>query len=204
MKKAFTLLELVFVIVVIGILAATVLSRSDNTRVQEAAIQVVSHIRYAQHLAMIDDHFDTVHVNNANNANWFRARWQIFFQVDNLGNQNQVYLIYSDKDFDGNLAANGEIAIDPLSGRQMTGNTGWNNSISSMNLTRTYGIIARAFTGGCANSAKIVFDHLGRPHINDNTAYGSLMNTQCQMTFMGNDGNVTIAIEPETGYVHIL
>ena len=59
MKKAFTMLELVFVLVVIGILAAVMIPNMQSTALREAAIQVVSHIRYTQHLAMIDDKFDT-------------------------------------------------------------------------------------------------------------------------------------------------
>ena len=56
-KKAFTMLELVFVIVVSGILAATFIPRFDRDNLQEAADQVISHIRYTQHLAMVDDKF---------------------------------------------------------------------------------------------------------------------------------------------------
>ncbi|MCF6310454.1 MAG: type II secretion system GspH family protein, partial [Sulfurimonas sp.] len=58
MKKAFTMLELVMVIVVIGILAAVMLPRVASDRLAEAATQVISHIRYTQHLAMVDDQFD--------------------------------------------------------------------------------------------------------------------------------------------------
>ena len=73
MKKAFTMLELVFVLVVIGILAAVMLPQMQSTKLREAAIQVVSHIRYTQHLAMIDDKF------NANDGLWFRKRWELLF-----------------------------------------------------------------------------------------------------------------------------
>ncbi|MGD9717776.1 MAG: type II secretion system protein, partial [Sulfurimonadaceae bacterium] len=51
MKKAFTMLELVFVIVVIGILAAVIIPRMDRDNASEAAIELQSQIRYAQHLA---------------------------------------------------------------------------------------------------------------------------------------------------------
>lgn len=54
MKKAFTMLELVVVIVVIGIIAVAALPRINDDHIAEAADQVMSHIRYTQHLAMQD------------------------------------------------------------------------------------------------------------------------------------------------------
>lgn len=83
MKKAFTMLEFVFVIVVIGILAAVIIPRTERNNVSEAAIELESQIRYAQHLAIINDKFDP------NNATWFRNLWQIRFN----GNE---YSIVSD------------------------------------------------------------------------------------------------------------
>ena len=71
MKKAFTLLELVFVLVVIGILAAFMIPSTRTNPAVDAAIQLESHIRYTQHLAMIDDKFD------ANNTRWYRNLWKI-------------------------------------------------------------------------------------------------------------------------------
>ena len=59
MKKAFTMLELVFVIVVAGIIAAVVIPNTKTNPAQEAAIQLLSHIRYTQHLAMVDDKYDS-------------------------------------------------------------------------------------------------------------------------------------------------
>ena len=73
MKKAFTMLELIFVLVVIGILAAVMMPNTKTNRLYEAAQQVVAHIRYTQHLAMIDDQY------NSSDADWYKARWQIFF-----------------------------------------------------------------------------------------------------------------------------
>ena len=67
MKKAFTMLELVFVIVVIGILAAAIIPSTRTNPAQEAAIQLLSDIRYTQHLAMIDDKYGQ---NTPGNVDW--------------------------------------------------------------------------------------------------------------------------------------
>ena len=59
LRQAFTMLELVFVIVVVGILSYFVASSFQRNTVVEAADQITSHIRYTQHLAMSDSKFDT-------------------------------------------------------------------------------------------------------------------------------------------------
>ena len=70
MKKAFTMLELVFVIVIVGILSYFVSSSFQRNPLREAADQVVSHIRYTQHLAMIDDKFDPNDARFKSNPNY--------------------------------------------------------------------------------------------------------------------------------------
>jgi len=202
MKKAFTLLELVFVIIVIAIITAIAIPDSRDTKLREAAVQVLSHIKYTQHLAMVDDRYgQTFGVNN----NWFISRWQIFFSADNDGNGDEVYTIYSDENLGGFANAN-EVAIDPMSGKLMSGNSLYGtNSISTMNLTDTYGILnPRVFTGGCAGSQRILFDHLGRPHTN-NTLNVDVMTADCNITLTDTTGaNVILNIQPETGYSCIL
>lgn len=52
---AFTMIELVFVIVVLGILSALAMPRIDRDLRQEAKDNILSSIRYTQHLALIDE-----------------------------------------------------------------------------------------------------------------------------------------------------
>ncbi|MBR2156638.1 MAG: prepilin-type cleavage/methylation domain-containing protein, partial [Campylobacter sp.] len=71
--RAFTMIELVFIIVVVGILAAVAIPRVERNGLIEAADQLSSHIRYTQQLAMNDNKF------NANDDNWHRKGWRIEF-----------------------------------------------------------------------------------------------------------------------------
>lgn len=217
MKKAFTLLELVFVIVVIGILASTVLSRTDNSRLQEAAVQLVSHIRYAQHLAMLDDRYDRT------NADWYQERWQIRFYLGEKSDNLWAYTIFKDLDGAGHPSGP-EVANDPLDNARLLsgGSVGSvlvdinHNSFQGnrkLNLGLTYGIINVDFSASCqvAGSQRIAFDHLGRSmkgNIHNNlTSYdnvNNLLQARCEITLVSSDGNVSIMIEPETGYAYIL
>ncbi|MFA5454650.1 MAG: prepilin-type N-terminal cleavage/methylation domain-containing protein [Sulfurimonas sp.] len=216
MKKAFTMMELIFVIVVIGILAAVVIPRTGSNKLNEAAIQVVSHIRYTQHLAMVDDKFDT------GDSVWYKKRWQIVFSTDDSYADNKPsYSIFYDKDADGTVDQS-ELAKNNLDqSRYLTGGlTGYSAlnitnpstfiGTSALNIGKSYGITDITLSSSCSTGTKIAFDNLGRPlkgPLNTYTsAYPStrLISAQCTITLTDGTDNVIIAIEPETGYACIL
>ncbi len=217
MKKAFTMLELVFVIVVMGILAAAIIPSTKTNPVQEAAIQVLSHIRYTQHLAMVDDKYD------AGNSEWYKERWQLIFYDGDNSNDVPAYTIFSDDSKYTGDPSVGEIASDPKNkNRLMTGghsgsstldirNDANFNGMKSMNLGMKYGITGYQLSGGCSG-ARISFDYLGRPINGDlssmSSAYNSgstqrLMTTDCIITLSSDSESLTIRVEPETGYARI-
>lgn len=57
-KPAFSMLELVFVIVVIAILASLAIPRLERDFRTEARTNIISALRYTQHMALIDDKRD--------------------------------------------------------------------------------------------------------------------------------------------------
>lgn len=234
MRKAFTMIELIFVIVVAGIIAAVALPRVNTNNLNEAADQVVSHIRYTQHLALQDNKF------NPNERFWYKRRWTIRF-FKNLTytavmppakayNNIWAYSIYSDlPDFTGHQPDLNGLAINPQNPAQYLSG-GYNNtlhvedkaSMSELRLNEKYGIQSIVFGGGCrANVRYIHFDNYGRP-LNSfaNSApyqiapagWHYLLTSACTISLCtqspcpATDGEHrrTIAIESETGFVHIL
>ncbi len=204
MKKGVTLIEIIFVVVVIGILSAIMAPQFTRPSLTEAAHQIVSHIRYTQHLAMLDNKFDP------NNQRWYRERWQIRFE-DISGEVN--YTIYRDLNRDGNIDIN-ETARNPSdSTRVLTGRLiGTNPNTESLNLTEKYNISGFSFTPNCLGDV-ISFDYLGRPLFGSTNGLTSmyeasgtnrLIQDRCTITLTSEVDNIQIAIEPETGYVHII
>jgi prepilin-type N-terminal cleavage/methylation domain-containing protein len=224
--RAFTLVELVFVIIVIGILASVIVPKSQGSRLREAADQIVSHIRYTQHLAMMDDKFDP------NNNDWFKERWQIQFMnstsVRDDAKWYWSYVIYSDT----SLGHSGdpqpyEIARNPMDlSKRLTGGTSAAagdikysdpNATNEMNLGKKYGIIDVVFSNTCSNgvppnnSKRLAFDYLGRPLKGNIASLDSpydttrLMFERCTITFTNSAGeNINITIEPETGFAQVV
>jgi len=199
MKRfAFTMLELVFVIIVIGILAVLAMPSFTSNPLQRAAEQVASHIRYTQHLAMVNDVFDE------GKQTWHRARPQISFRQCNDG--SSYYYIGSDSNWNTGHIAESEAAINPLNGKTMY----WQNAQCQEDAhpTRDPALLLTDQFGVRVNSncgATISFDNEGRPY----AAFGATPNigqlaNDCNITLTHTtEGNATIRIRPETGYVSV-
>ncbi len=178
-KPAFTMLELVFVIVVLGILAALAMPRLDRDLKQEATDNILSAIRYTQHLALIDD-------KTAPGTNWQANLWNISFSSD-----SSSYTISSA----------GTPALDPINGQAMNG-TSPNTLIG-----KKYSVSTIDFTGGCANDI-IAFDNLGRPFksISGTNDYGEYMTLDCNIAVTFSQSGLTplnITVAAETGHVSV-
>jgi len=179
MRKAFTMLELVFVLVVVGILAAVIIPRTKTNPVAEAAIDLVSKIQYTQHLAIVDDKYD------GNSPHWMRNRWQIVLN-------NNKYSIVSDN--------NTNYAKDPSLPSKLIKD----DLNKKYNVTM---VLSGGCTGQTAITFDNLGRPMVGDISNDVSAYeaGQLMTTKCVITLsqQGAPSSV-INIEPETGYAHII
>ena len=176
MKKAFTMLELVFVIVVIGILAAVIIPRVKTNPVDEAAVNLLSKIRYTQHLALVDDKYGE---NTLPAVDWYKKRWQINFS----GN---TYSIVSDN--------NATFAKDPQNSDDINNTTLKGISTITANggcTTLSFDYMGRPLVGSLSATAA--------PYTN-----GNLLRSDCNITITDTSGNQrNITITPETGYAFI-
>ena len=213
-KNAFTMMELVFVIVVLGILAAIAMPRLDRDLKQEAADNILSSIRYTQHLALQD------YKHKFDDPKWQQRFWRIVFSTCSTST-DKFYMIGADNDMESSTNAlfdRNESAIDPANGKLMFWiggddcSSGGDGTVSEeIFISKKYGITAVAPTGGCNGAAHIAFDHLGRPYhgvnfsqsgntVSTHPIYSGYMKTACTFTFtMSDNDTFDITIESETG-----
>lgn len=207
--KAFTMIELVFVIVVLGILATLAIPRMDRDIRQDAADNILSAIRYTQHLALTDNKADPF------DAEWQKELWTIRFSLDGSG--RYFYTVSSNTDHGTNVSID-EAIIDPANGKYMYTSDSIIDENESPNifLGKKYGINAVDFSN-CVTIANgtnalthIAFDQLGRPHkgvfgvaTND---YRTVVTADCTIGFSFEDGSddLIISIAKETGYAFIV
>jgi len=177
-RTAFTMLELVFVIVVIGILAALSMSKIDRDIRQEAADNILSAIRYTQHLALNDDKTDPF------DPNWQQKFWNISFS-------NSEY----------NITSNGVAAIDPINGKLMDGSA---TASPNTQLQKKYGINN---ISGCNNLLAFDhLGRPFKAVVGAGNDYSKYMPNDCNLTISSPafDSDIIIEIQTETGYAHII
>lgn len=214
-KKAFTMIELIVIIVVVGILAAVVVPRVERNTLLEAANQVVSHIRYTQHLAMLDNKFDP------NKKDWFKERWTIEFTQANVnGDSGWKYQVYSDITKSGNLNSATEVAKDPQNHNKYL-SAGWNGISSAdaqrinknLNIENQYGVSSVLFSDDCKKNGNISisFDEKGRPYRKVSTIGGGAkdhidrrLTVDCNITLSDGKDSAIITVHRETGYVELV
>jgi len=209
-KSAFTMIELVFVIVILGILASLAMGRMDRDLKQEASETILSHIRLAQQLALTDNKH-----RSDNDVRWQTAYWQFYLRPCGA---DWSYRVSSNTGLEnGGVSSLGrlESAINPVDGKYLWASncTNLNNDESPVVLiSKKFGIDTIASTPSCkdgtSTSTSIAFDYLGRPHFgsnyNNTPDFRKIMTNDCNITFTMSDGDTfNIIIENETGYSYI-
>jgi len=212
-RTAFTIIELIFVIVVLGILASLSMGRMDRDLKQEAAETILSHIRLAQQLALRDNKHRI-----DNNGLWQRAYWRFEYgKCANTTNPDDgtaeyYYRVGSAVTLDQGFNKN-ESAINPMDGKYLyTMNKCddlQNDESPTILISKKFGINRIGKYGGCNKVQHIAFDYLGRPH-HQIASYGSadfskIMTNNCRLKFeMSTGDSFTIIIEAETGHAFIV
>jgi len=212
-KSAFTLIELVFVIVVLGILAALAIPRLDRDIRQAAADNIVSALRYTKHMALIDNKTDP-RTNTYATGDWQKTFWALRFTVSNTDIDATYYTVATDNNRNGSIAKI-ESAIDPSNGKYFYNSSGSFSSIASdespnIFIGHKYGIDSIGFSGGCSSTNKhVAFDYFGRLHNGIGSAtndFGTYQSQDCNITLgfqsTGVD-NISIIIEKQTGHIYI-
>lgn len=229
-KRAFTIIELIFIVILIGIMSAVATSYFRDDKLALATYQVLEHIRYTQHLAISDNKFDpkdNYYINYQNGSDgsqkgkFFRAWWQIRFVDWSSGTPPIIgYSIYSDMDREGNIdsTTHKEAAVSPFDGLRLNAYSGSENS-PDVNLASKYFIQSVSFSSSCqavgftritsGKIGSIAFDEKGRPYYgisdtNNYSPYQYKLVSDCNITLTHQDGReAVITVHPETGYAEI-
>ncbi len=199
--KSFSLLELIFAILLIGIISSFFIFKNIDNSLDVATKRLLLYLKYTRHQALIDDKFDK------DDSEWFRKRYS--FRLRRCSGSGIYYTIHSDSDKNGYIKAS-ETLDDPLSGKNIySSNTCSENSSNSkyVLLTKNFGIQNVDISCNETSSlGMIVFGADGKIYSkfdsDDSTEYE--IKETCTITLYDEDSNSkTIAIEPNTGYIYL-
>lgn len=200
-KTAFSMLELVFVIVVVGILSAVLIPQFERDQAGEAAYQIARHLRLAQHNALIEDRY-----NDPSLTAWKATLWRVSFYASG---GRECYMVYADRNANGGNPSNDEKAVDPLTHKYLWGNTTCTES-SNVNddilLWKSFGVSTLSVCGG-AGAKHLAFDYLGRPgrvSLSSGTGSFTPLTSDCVIAITTNDNHsAEITVYRETGFVKV-
>ncbi len=228
MKHAFTLVELIIIVIIIGIIAVTASTSFYKDRLTPATNQLLEHIRYTQQLALNQDMFipspyfsiysDTTQALK-DSKQWFKKWWRIQFH------NNGSYSVYSDhptkgssNQYDSDVDDNDLVAKDPLTGLYLFGNLSGSSiyegdeRLGLVDMQKVYGVTV-SINSACTG-AHILFDHMGRPHckksakgvnVDSLNPYDRIVRDFIAITLTKEDGSSskTICVTPISGYAYI-
>lgn len=225
MKGAFSLLELAFVIVILGvILGVAKFYFVADKNLALAAKQIQNDLAYTRNLALMQAAFRAFDTSVAKDE-WFKARWQVYFiRSKSATNDEQTYTIFLDKNGDGNanlgkneLNLDREIAVDILNAKKLM-NSGQSGVISKdderanarFNIEKKFGVKAVEFRGACAGATRVIFDEFGRlysPLKNANAPYEKLLfhkNAPCIIRLKNaQEQSICIVLDTLSGYAFV-
>lgn len=225
MKGAFSLLELAFVIVILGVvLGVAKFYFVADKNLALAAKQIQNDLAYTRNLALMQAAFRAFDTSVAKDE-WFKARWQVYFiRSKSATNDEQTYTIFLDKNGDGNanlgkneLNLDREIAVDILNAKKLM-NSGQSGVISKdderanarFNIEQKFGVKAVEFKGACAGATRVIFDEFGRlysPLKNANAPYEKLLfhkNAPCIIRLKNaQEQSICIVLDTLSGYAFV-
>lgn len=223
-NKAFTIVEIILVIVIFGIIISIAKFYYKDNLFLKGVEQILNDIKYVRYLSLLQDNFKSKEFDNAKRE-WFKAKWQIYFIKSKSATNNELtYTIFLDKNGDGNANLgktnqniDREIAVNILNSKKLM-NSGQSGVINKddikatkrFNIEKTYGITKVEFLGSCKGTTRIVFDDLLRiygPLKNSNNLYDKNIftkNEKCILKFTNIENkNMYIVIDSATGYAYI-
>ncbi len=204
MKKSFTLLELVFAMIIIAIIAGVLIPKPQHSNLDLAAQRVVLYLKHTRYLGLVDNKY------KIDDDMWYKERWTMKFQNCSSKIGGLYFVVFSDENHKGSPNKD-ECAKDPITTRRLYSH--WDCEASAdeskyILLTKEYGVTkVNISCNSTSTIGSISFGHDGQAYSRLGTKPEDVekykLTQTCYIKLFDKDENfVQIAVEPETGYIH--
>ena len=205
MKKSFSLLEILFIIIILVFIGSFFKTDIVNNKLESAAKRIVLYLKQTRYQALIDNK------NNLTDTLWHKKRWTLKFLRCSKKVGGLYYSIYSDKNRTGQISLN-ESLSDPLTNKKIYSSNRCETTTNTSKyvlLTKEFGIEDVEIS--CNNTSSLGQISFG----NDGRVYSKLssyddeyneyeIQNSCDIRLIAdNKEYIDIVIEPKTGYVYI-
>lgn len=204
LKKSFSILELIFIIILIGIINSQVSHKNNLSKIKLAKQQLILHLKYVRYIAMVDNKYDK------DDPLWFRKRWTVKFLNCNKTIGGIYYIIYSDENKNGYISKD-ETLKDPLTNSYIYSYQCKEDKIYDKNnlvlLTKQYDITNIDISCNSTTTiGQFSFGNNGevytRLSTNENKSEENRLNTICKISIYDKFNNQEIIeIHPITGQI---
>jgi Tfp pilus assembly protein FimT len=201
-KKSFSLIEIIFVIVLISVISSYTIQTNNQDKLVLAKNQIKMHLKYMRYIAMLDNKYDH------NDKNWYRKAWNVKFRWCS-GKKQIHYYIYSDLDNSGHVKEE-ETLKDPLTNNRIYSTISCKDNSKRTNytlLSKYYGVKTLDISCNDTSSlGQILF-------LNTGIAYSKFTNNEnidkykiqkdCKIDIYDKyNSKETITVTGNTGYIY--
>jgi hypothetical protein len=203
---AFSLIELIFSIVLISIILTQLVPQNNTSNLNLIANKLILYLKYTRYIAMIDNKYDS------NDNYWYKERWTLKFKNCSKKIGGFYYVIFSDKNHKGSPNKT-ECLKDPITNKYLYSNY---DCVASQNeskyilLTKEYGVSKIDISCNKTSTlGQIIFSLDGKIYSKQSYIKSDIdkyeIKEPCNIILYDNKQNTkTIVIEPNTGYIHKL
>ncbi len=200
MKKSFSTLEIIIVVVLIAVITTAILPRINISKLHLATDKMIFYLNYTRYIAMLDNKY------KLDDTEWEKKRWTLKFQHCSNEKDGLYFVVYSDTSGGTAHFKKNETLKDPLNNKYLY--SGYDcisssNESSEVLLTKQYGIKEVKISCNTTSTiGQISFGYDGKIYSQLGTNI-QIITQPCTLTLKDNKDNFsTINIEPNTGYIH--
>ena len=201
-RASFSIIELIFVLLLVGIMVLVSTGKSNLSKVKLAKQQLHLHLQYLRYIAMLDNKYES-----DPNIKWYKKRWSLRFENCDSDVGGIFYSIYSDESLGGNINKE-ETLRDPLTNDHIFATSCKQDSLYDKSkfvlLTQYYGV--QKVEVSCKGTRKIGligFGYDGKFYTGfegDGEPYAEKV--PCRITlYDGVGGEESLVIHPKTSYI---
>lgn len=204
MKKSFTILELIIVLLLLSLLYTSFIPKTNTNNIYELKNRLILQLKYLRYKALTDSKYDE------SDSKWHKKRWSFKIFNCNKNKDGVYYVMYSDTNNSG-LIKGDEALDDPLSNKNIySAHQCIPNNSNSKYVLLSDNFNIKEISATCKSTDAIVQISFGfdgniysRLSNDDGDSNNYKLEEKCIINIIDKDSNkISITVENKTGFIY--